>query len=70
MKRKMDQMLGVIETEAKRLGLRVVNGPGPEAKTMEQAQVLSSGVRTNGQERAGINIEFAEDLVEYRCGGL
>ena len=61
MKRKMDLMLGVIETEAERLGLIVVNGPGPEAKTFEQAQVLSLGVRTNGQERAGINIEFAED---------
>ena len=60
MRKKMDRMLEVIETEARFLGLRVVNGPGPEEKTFAQAQVLSLGVRTNGQERAGINIEFAE----------
>jgi hypothetical protein len=61
MKRKMDLMLQLIEVGAKLLGLRLVNGPGPEAKTFEQAQALSQGVRTNGQERAGIILEFAEN---------
>jgi hypothetical protein len=60
MKWRMERMLRVIEAEAKDMGLIVVNGPGPEAKTATQAQALSLGVRTNGQDRAGINIEFAE----------
>ena len=61
MKRKMDQLVRVLEAEAKRLGLRIVNGPGPEAKTIQEAQAVSLGVRTNGQERAGLIVAFAEE---------
>jgi hypothetical protein len=61
MNKKMEQLMRTIEAESKRLGLRIVNGPGPEAKTLQQAQALSLGVRTNGQERAGLILAFAQE---------